>query len=141
MNNSNFLKVWMLAIILIVGFVLIFTEIGYSQFFPSPLPICLAYYYMGFDCYNNLFYSDYGYFNSINGFLLGYIPFTPFLNQNVYGAYNLAGIHTYPYFGFPYQTTFPYSTLAGIPIPYARFDYPTYTYGVPDFYLSWVLMQ
>jgi hypothetical protein len=71
--------------------------------------------------------------------LLGYVPFTPFLIPDISVAYNLAGIPTYPYFGSLYQTTFPYQASPGTIIPYARFDYPAYVYGSPDFYLLWVL--
>jgi hypothetical protein len=101
-----------------------------AQVFPT------SYYYT-----NPLYYSGYGYFNSIDGYLLGYGVYTPFLSPSVATTYNSFGIPTYPYFGSPYQTTFPYTTLPGTPIPYARFDYPTYVYGDPSFYLGWTLLQ
>ncbi len=130
MDNYRFLKVWLFIAVLAICAFFLFGSISHAQIFPT------SYYYT-----NPLYYSGYGYFNSINGYLLGYAPFTPFLTPSVAYAYNSLGIPTWPYFGSPYQTTFPYSTLPGTPIPYARFDYPTYSYGSPDFYLSWVLLQ
>jgi hypothetical protein len=129
MENTRILKVWVIAIALAVGLVLMTGPIAQAQF-----PI--SYYYT-----NPLYFTDYGYFNSINGYLLGYAPYTPFLTYDVAAAYNLAGIPTYPYINSPYQTTFPYTTLPGTILPYARFDYPTYVYGSPDYYLNWVLIQ
>ena len=129
MRNDRFLKVRGFIVVLAISFALCFSLTAWAQF-PT------SYYYT-----NPLYYYGYGYFNSINGYLLGYAPFTPFLTPNVAYAYNSLGIPTWPYFGSPYQTTFPYTTLPGTPIPYARFDYPTYAYGSPDFYLSWVLLQ
>jgi hypothetical protein len=131
MGNVRFLKVWVIALVLAVGVALIGIPMAQAQ---SAFPA--SYYYT-----NPLYYSSYGYFNTINGYLLGYLPYTPFLTPDVSSAYNYAGIATYPYFGSPYQTTFPYTTLPGTPIPYARFDYPSYVYGSPDYYLSWVLLQ
>jgi hypothetical protein len=130
MDKYRFLRMGMIIAILAIGVVLLFGPMAQAQVFPS------SYYYT-----NPLYYSGYGYFNSINGYLLGFAPFTPFLTPDVAYSYNTLGIPTYPYFGSPYQTTFPYTTLPGTPIPYARFDYPTYAYGSPDFYLSWVLLQ
>jgi len=130
MDNYRFLRVCLTITVLAICAVFLFGSISQAQVFPT------SYYYT-----NPLYYSGYGYFNTINGYLLGYAPFTPFLTYDVASTYNLLGIPTYPYFGSPYQTTFPYTTLPGTPIPYARFDYPTYAYGSPDFYLSWVLLQ
>ncbi|MGA1865298.1 MAG: hypothetical protein ACMUHX_09570 [bacterium] len=130
MDNFRFLKIWTIVAVLALGLIFTFGSVTQAQIFPT------SYYYT-----NPLYYSGYGYFNSINGYLLGYAPFTPFLTPNAAYSYNALGIPTYPYFGSPYQTTFPYTTLPGTPIPYARFDYPTYAYGSPDFYLSWVLLQ
>lgn len=129
MEKTRFLKVWVIAAVLAIGIVFLVGPMASAQF-----PI--SYYYT-----NPLYYSNYGYNNSINGYLLGYLPFTPFLNPTASLAYNTLGIPTYPYVGSPYQTTFPYTTLPGTVIPYARFDYPSYVYGSPDFYLSWVLLQ
>jgi hypothetical protein len=132
MGNLRFLKVWVIAFTLMIGLIFLCgpTAQAQSLTFPS------SYYYT-----NPLYYSGYGYFNSINGYLLGYGVYTPFLTPSVASAYNSYYIPTYPYFGSPYETTFPYTTLPGTPIPYARFDYPTYTYGDPSFYLAWNLLQ
>ena len=130
MTKNCELKICIIAVILAICIALPFGHTAWAQIFPT------SYYYT-----NPLYYSGYGYFNSINGYLLGYAPFTPFLTPSVAYAYNSLGIPTYPYFGSPYQTTFPYTTLPGTPIPYARFDYPTYAYGDPGFYLAWVLLQ
>jgi hypothetical protein len=130
MDNLRFLKVWVIAFVLVFGVLLLFNPMAQAQVFPT------SYYYT-----NPLYYSGYGYFNSIDGYLLGYGVYTPFLSPSVATAYNSYGIPTYPYFGSPYQTTFPYTTLPGTPIPYARFDYPTYVYGDPSFYLGWTLLQ
>jgi hypothetical protein len=129
MENSRFLKIWVIAIALAIGVVVMTGPIVQAQ-------IPISYYYT-----NPLYYADYGYFNTINGYLLGYAPFTPFLAPDAAAAYNLAGVPTYPYVNSAYQTTFPYTTLPGTIIPYARFDYPSYVYGSPDFYLNWVLIQ
>jgi hypothetical protein len=129
MENSRFLKLWAVAIVLVIGVVLMTGPMAVAQF-PA------SYYYT-----NPLYYSSYGYFNTIDGYLLGYAPFTPFLTPDVASAYNYSGIPTYPYVGSPYQTTSPYTTLPGTIIPYARFDYPSYVYGDPSFYLNWVLIQ
>jgi hypothetical protein len=131
MDNYKYLRVWVIVAVLAIGAIFLFGPTAQAQYtFPS------TYYYT-----NPLYYSGYGYFNSINGYLLGYGVYTPFLTPSVSAAYNSYGIPTYPYFGSPYQTTFPYTTLPGTPIPYARFDYPTYTYGDPSFYLAWNLLQ
>jgi hypothetical protein len=130
MGNLRFLRVWVIVAVLAIGMFLVLGPMAQAQVFPT------SYYYT-----SPLYYSDYGYFNTINGYLLGFAPFTPFLGPDVAYAYNSLGIATYPYFGSPYETTFPYTTLPGTPIPYARFDYPTYTYGDPSFYLAWTLLQ
>jgi hypothetical protein len=130
MDNLRFLRVWVIAAVLAIGLVLVFGPMAQAQVFPT------SYYYT-----SPQYYSGYGYFNTINGYLLGYAPFTPFLTPDVAYTYNSLGIPTYPYFGSPYETTFPYTTLPGTPIPYARFDYPTYVYGDPSFYLAWTLLQ
>ena len=131
MDNFSFLRIWVIVAVLAIGVVFLFGSMAQAQYtFPT------SYYYT-----NPLSYTSYGYFNSINGYLLGYAPFTPFLTPTVSTAYSTYGIPTYPYFGSPYTTTFPYTTLPGTPIPYARFDYPTYSYGDPSFYLAWNLLQ
>lgn len=129
MEISRFIKLWVFTVALIIGIVLMTGPVVQAQ-----LP--LSYYYT-----NPLYYPSYGYFNSIDGYLLGYLNFSPFLNPAVASSYNLAGIPTWPYFGSPYQTTFPYTVYPGTPIPYARFTYPSYVYGDPSFYLNWVLLQ
>jgi len=129
MEHYRLVKVLPILFALIIGIVLLTGPIAQAQF-PT------SYYYT-----NPLYYPNYGYFNSINGYLLGYMTYSPFLNPVTASAYNLAGIPTYPYFGSPYQTTFPYTVLPGTPIPYARFTYPSYVYGDPSFYLNWVLLQ
>jgi hypothetical protein len=100
--------------------------------FPAPL----AWIYMSQLC---PFLADEGYFNSIDDYLLGYLHYSPFLALIESYLYPLGT--TFPYFGSPYQTTFPYTALPDSMIPYARFDYPAYVYGSPDFYLNWVLLQ
>ncbi|MGA1796488.1 MAG: hypothetical protein ACMUIL_11585 [bacterium] len=130
MDNFRFVRMWVLVAVLAIGAVLVMGPMAQAQVFPT------SYYYT-----NPLYYPSYGYFNTINGYLLGFAPFTPFLTPDVSTAYNTLGIPTFPYFGSPYQTTFPYTTLPGTPIPYARFDYPTYSYGDPSFYLAWTLLQ
>ncbi|MGA1840960.1 MAG: hypothetical protein ACMUIU_10070 [bacterium] len=85
------------------------------------------------------FLADEGYYNSINGYLLGYLPYSPFLAPMEASFYPLGA--TFPYFGSPFLTAFPYTALPGAMNPYARFDYPAYVYGSPDFYLNWVLLQ
>ncbi len=131
MENSRLLKIWVFAFALLIGVVLMAAPIAQAQLsWPSSYPYT-----------NPLYYPGAGYFNSINGYLLGYLTFSPFLNPSTASIYNTFGIPTYPYFGSPYQTTFPYTVLPGTPIPYARFSYPSYVYGDPSFYLSWVLLQ
>jgi hypothetical protein len=130
MENSRFLKIWVIAIALTMGIMVMVVPMAQAQYLP------ISYYYT-----SPLAYPSYGYFNSINGQLLGYAPFTPFLTPSASSAYNLLGIPTYPYVGSPYKTTFPYTTLPGTIIPYARFSYPSYVYGSPSFYQNWVLLQ
>lgn len=130
MDNFRFVRMWVLVAVLAIGAVLVLGPMAQAQIFPT------SYYYT-----SPLYYPSYGYFNTINGYLLGFAPFTPFLTPDVATTYNTLGIPTYPYFGSPYQTTFPYTTLPGTPVPYARFDYPTYSYGDPSFYLAWTLLQ
>lgn len=136
MNNGRFCKKGMIIIILLVIVGLFFGSIAGAQWYLCfgvwPQTLCHLY---------PSFYTEYGYFNSINGYLLGFAPFTPFLTHDVSAHYDLAGIPTYPYTGSPYLATFPYQTLPETIMPYARFDYPSYVYGPADFYLNWVLMQ
>ena len=112
----------------------------------------ITYYYT-----NPLFFTDFGYINSITepfyylgyGYkppiegntLLAWNRYTPF--NDPYSTYllNFLEIPTYAFFGSPYQTTFPYRTLPGTDYPYARFQYPAYTYGAISAYQLWVMMQ
>lgn len=142
MNNYILIKIKVITIftLFIIGFISLLGGFAYTYWDPFcsyylPDSICLIY------CQLYGIYADYCYSNTINGYLLGYAPFTPFLIPDASVAYNLAGIPTYPYFGSPYKITFPYQALSGTMIPYARFDYPAYVYGSPDFYLNWVLLQ
>ena len=153
MNNGCFKRIWLMGLVLIlvcsVG-IQIHAQVYPGNYDPTYLPP-VTYYYT-----NPLIFTDYGYFNSITdpfynlgygffppipGNLLGSYRVDPFLTPYENYLYTFFGKQTYPYFGSPYTTVFPFSTLPGTPIPYTRFSYPTYTYGAPDFYLSWVLLQ
>ena len=75
MGNYRFLRVCLIIIaVLVICAIFLSGSISQAQIFPT------SYYYT-----NPLYYSGYGYFNSINGYLLGYAPFTPFIT-NVSGA-------------------------------------------------------
>ena len=91
-----------------------------------------SYYYT-----SPLAFPTYGYFNAIDGYLLGYNAFNPFLAPAVADVYSLAGIPTFPYLTNPYSTTFPYATL-DVLAPYAPPTYPTFTYGATDIYSLWL---
>lgn len=101
-----------------------------------------SYYYT-----NPLYYSSYGYLNSISGTtgLLGFAPFSPFYDP----AYitSLASLTTpiiIPSYGYPlspYVTPFPYLTLPGTVAPYVSFTYPSYTYGDPTYYSTWAFQN
>jgi len=132
MDNVGFLIVWVIVAVLAAGLLLMLGPIAQAQFIPP------SFIFISPPC---PYYTGYGYFNAINGYLLGYNVFTPFSTPSMANSYNTLGIPTYPYLGSPYQTTYPYTTLSGTTIPYARFTYPTFTFGSPDFYLSWVLLQ
>ncbi len=112
----------------------------------------VSYYYT-----NPLYYTGYGYINSITGpfyylgygykppvegnTLLGWNTFTPYLDAYRSYLYNFFDLQTYGYPGSPYQTTFPYNTLAGRGNPYSRFVYPSYIYGSIDHYVRWAVLQ
>lgn len=138
-ENIPLFKKWIIVVILPICLSLLFTKMAQPQahwpiicLWDTSLPQSTCYI-------TPQYYKDYGYFNTINGYLLGYNTFTPFL---IPGMANTLNTPTYPYFGSPYQTPFPYtSTPLKAMVPYTRLDYPTYTYGSSDFYLSWVLMQ
>ncbi|MGA1825776.1 MAG: hypothetical protein ACMUIP_14060 [bacterium] len=84
-----------------------------------------------------LAFPAYGYFNTIDSYLLGYNAFNPFLAPAVADAYTVAGIPVFPYLSNPYSTAFPYATL-DVLAPYAPPVYPTFTYGTPDIYSLWL---
>jgi len=146
-------------VILLMGLTLFFVGIMLTnvsaQVYPGnydpvySLPV--SYYYT-----NPLYFTDYGYFNSINdpfyplgygfyssleGNLLGYYNVNPFLSPYDTYLYNYFGNNTYPYIGSPYTTVFPFNTPPGTMLPYTRFSYPSFVYGSPDFYLSWTMLQ
>jgi len=126
MVKSRFLNVCLVAVIALV-FCVSLGAVANAQ-----LPA--TYYYT-----SPLYYPALGgsYFNTIDGYLLGYNTFNPFLAPPVADAYNLAGIPTYPYLTNPFQTTFPYATL-DVLAPYAPPAYPTFTYGSVDLYSLWL---
>ena len=149
-GNKN---IWLACLILIL--LCLFVIQAHAQVFPGNydptflLPI--TYFYT-----NPLYYTDYGYINSITdpfyyigygyyppipGNLLGSYRVNPFLTPYEDYLYRYFGNDTFPYFGSPFTTTFPFNTLPGTPIPYTKFSYPSYVYGTPDFYLSWTLLQ
>lgn len=152
MAHSCFSRIFMIAVILGISCILLFGKIALANesylcmiplwywlsmsSFNMPGPMLLIYLdSLCLECYNL-------YFNSISlNYLLGCSPYSPFLTKVNSGLYNLLGIPTYPNSGLQYHTTFPYTTLLSTMIPYARFDYPTYVYGSPDFYLGWLLLQ
>ena len=152
MDHSFFLRIFMIAVILAIIYLLLFCKIAIAN--ESYLCIIPLWYWLSVSSFNMpgpllLIYLDsfccepYNlYYNSIGSYyLLGYSPYSPFLNKIDSGLYNLLGIPTYPYSGSHYQTTFPYTTLPGTIIPYTRFDYPFYTYGSPALYINWLLLQ
>jgi hypothetical protein len=124
MVKSRFLNVLVVAIIAF-AFCLSLSMTASAQ-----LPA--SYYYT-----NPLYYSSYGYFNTINGYLLGVNTYSPFLAPSVADAYAYAGLSVYPYLTNPYSTAFPYATL-DVLAPYAPPALPTFTYGDPSLYAFWV---
>jgi hypothetical protein len=152
MKRSN-KKIWLTGLVLVL--LCLFAIQAHAQVFPGNydptflLPISYFYtnplYYTDYGYINSLtdpFYNlGYGYFPPIPGNLLGSYRVNPFLNSYEDYLYRFTGYATYPFFGSPYTTTFPFNTLPGTPIPYTRFSYPSYVYGSPDFYLSWTMLQ
>lgn len=131
-------KNWFLKVIMVViiATVLCIGVTASAQWLPA------SYYYT-----NPLFYSTYGYNNTISGAatLLGYAPFIPFFDP----AYitSLAAlspaitIPSYPFPFSPYVTPFPYSTTPGAVSPYVSFSFPYYVYGDPAIYSAWALLN
>ena len=152
MNHSCFLILFMIAVIIAITCLLPSCKTALAnEFYPCMIPI---WYWLSMSNFNMpgsllLIYLDslcpdnYNlYFNSIGlNSLLGCSTYSPFLTKINSGLYNLLGIPTYPNLGLQYENTFPYTTLSSTIIPYTRFDYPSYVYGSPDFYLIWVLLQ
>lgn len=153
MKKWEYHNVWLMCFALIL-----FSQItvyAYAQVYPGNydpaflLPISYFYtnplYYTDYGYINSIsapfYYLGYGYFPPIDGNLLGSYRVDPFLNPYIDYLYSFFDNFTYPYFGSPYTTVFPYNTLPGTMIPYERFNYPTYSYGSGTFYLNWVLLQ
>ena len=132
-SKNWFLKVIMAVIFAAVLFIGINAN---AQWLPT------SYYFT-----NPLFYSTYGYSNTITGGagLLGYAPFTPFFDP-VYIA-SLAALATpiiIPSYGFPgspYVTPWPYQTTPGAVSPYVSFSYPYFAYGDPTVYSAWTALN
>jgi len=125
MVKSRFLNVCMAAAIAL-ALCLSLCTMANAQYLPS------SYYYT-----SPLAFPTYGYFNTIDGYLLGYNTFNPFLAPAVADVYTLAGIPVYPYLSNPFSTAFPYATL-DVYAPYAPPAYPTFTYGSADIYSLWL---
>ncbi|MGA1826606.1 MAG: hypothetical protein ACMUIP_18285 [bacterium] len=125
MVKSRFLNVCMAAAIAVAICLSLCTMVN-AQYLPA------SYYYTA-----PLAFPTYSYFNTIDGYLLGYNTFSPFLAPPVADAYTLAGIPVFPYLTNPFSTTFPYATL-DVFAPYAPPAYPTFTYGSPDIYSLWL---
>ncbi|MGA1867557.1 MAG: hypothetical protein ACMUJM_03310 [bacterium] len=100
--------------------------------FQAQAQLPVSYYYT-----SPLVFPTYGYYNTIDGYLLGYNTFSPFLAPDVTDAYTLANIPVYGYLTNPYSTAFPYATL-DVSAPYAAPVYPTFTFGSPDLYALWL---
>ncbi|MEW5803362.1 MAG: hypothetical protein AB1847_14810 [bacterium] len=78
--------------------------------------------------------------------LTGTYGFSPFLYPAQTYLYHNLDIPTLPLPNSPYEITFPYQTLPGTVSPYATYpgsgyDLPAYSYGSPETYLRWVLLQ
>ncbi|MGA1867564.1 MAG: hypothetical protein ACMUJM_03345 [bacterium] len=125
MVKSRFLNVCLAAVIAL-ALCLSLGTMANAQFLPA------SYYYT-----SPLAFPSYSYFNTIDGYLLGFNTFNPFLAPAVADAYTLAGIPVFGYLSNPYATAFPYSTL-DVLAPYAPPVYPTFTYGAPDIYSLWL---
>ncbi|MGA1868857.1 MAG: hypothetical protein ACMUJM_09955 [bacterium] len=114
------------------------------------LPI--SYYYL-----DPLYFTTYGYINSITdpfyylgyGYkppiagndLLGAYSYNPFLDPYAVYLYNYFDSATYPYLSYIEAIPFPYQALPGTFQPYGPPNYPTYSFGLVDYYLSWINLQ
>jgi hypothetical protein len=127
MVKSRFLNVMVVAIIAF-AFCLSLSMTAGAQ-----LPV--SFYYT-----QPLYYPSYTYTNTIDGYLLGFNTYSPFLAPPVADAYTLAGLPVFPYLTNPYSTAFPYATL-DVLAPYAPPAYPTFTYGDPALYALWVSLN
>ncbi|MGA1824483.1 MAG: hypothetical protein ACMUIP_07435 [bacterium] len=129
MIKSGFSRMF-LIIVVIMATLFIFAHISaQAQFLP------FSYYYT-----SPLAFTTYPYTNTLNTSLLGYLPFSPFLNPATTALYAAAGITTYPYtyqILNQYTTTIPFTTLDPLS-PYALPAYPSYLYGDPAWYAYWV---
>ncbi|MGA1797056.1 MAG: hypothetical protein ACMUIS_09410 [bacterium] len=123
---------------------------GLCQYSSSVVPVSYFYtnplFFTGFGYINSIiepfYYMGYGYYPPIEGnTLLGWDRYTPFNNAYASFLLNFFEIPTYPYFGSVIQTTFPYRAMPGTGYPYARFEYPTYSYGSVSAYQGWVGLQ
>ena len=146
MQADCFVKRHFIPVILLIALILIIGETVHSQapivwyyLWPNSIwsiPDSLWLIYL-----NSLDPHFDPYFNRINGRLLGYMTYTPFLDSDRSVVFGMLNIPSYPFFGSHYRNTFPYTTLSRTVVPYARFDYPAYGYGSPDFYVDWILLQ
>jgi len=150
MMRFRFLNKILLSLVIAASLVMFTHIMAQAQFFP------ISYYYtspfaftnytspFAFTNYTSPFAStDYTYANTINETLLGYLPFSPFLDPIATALYSFAGIPTYPFtyeIINQYTTTVPFTTLDPLS-PYALPDYPTYLYGDPAWYKYWVLLN
>jgi hypothetical protein len=125
MVKTRFLNVCLAAMIAL-ALCLSLAVTANAQYLPT------SYYYTA-----PLAFPSYTYFNTINGPLLGFDTFNPFLAPAVADAYTLAGIPVYPYLSNPYSTAYPYATL-DVLAPYAPPVYPTFSYGSVDLYSLWL---
>ena len=128
-------KNWFLKLIMavIIATVLCIGVNASAQWLPT------SYYYT-----NPLLYTTYGYSNSISGAstLLGYAPFSPFYDPAYISSLAALSpailIPSYPFPGSPYVTPFAYLTTPGAVSPYVSFSYPSFVYGDPLIYSTWV---
>jgi hypothetical protein len=125
MVKTRFLNVCLAAMIAL-ALCLSVAVTANAQYLPT------SYYYTA-----PLAFPSYSYFNTINGPLLGFDTFSPFLSPSVADYYVDYGIPVYPYLTNPYSTAYPYATL-DVYAPYAPPVYPTFSYGNIDLYSLWL---